>query len=66
MKTRTFIKPVVSAFIAASMLLAGAWRSNLGAAATDALIEAAKREAELVYYASMNLSEANAIISEFE
>jgi len=35
--------------------------------ATDELsIDAAKREGELVYYASMNLVEANAIIAEFE
>ena len=30
------------------------------------LIDAAKREGEVVYYASMNLAEANAIIGEFE
>jgi len=35
-------------------------------ATNDALIDAAKREGELVYYASMNLAEANAIIGEFE
>ena len=33
---------------------------------TIVLIDAAKREGELVYYASMNLGEANAIIGEFE
>ena len=32
------------------------------AAGNDALIDAAKREGEVVYYASMNLGEANAII----
>ena len=36
------------------------------AASNDGLIDAAKREGEVVYYASMNLGEANAIISEFE
>lgn len=36
------------------------------AATTDAAIDAAKREGEVVYYASMNLSEANALIGEFE
>jgi iron(III) transport system substrate-binding protein len=36
------------------------------AASHDSLVDAAKREGELVYYASMNLSEANAIIGEFE
>jgi iron(III) transport system substrate-binding protein len=35
-------------------------------ATTDILVAAAKREAEVVYYASMNLSEANAVIGEFE
>ena len=35
-------------------------------AATVALVEAAKREGEVVYYASMNLGEANALIGEFE
>jgi iron(III) transport system substrate-binding protein len=33
---------------------------------SDSLIDAAKRESEVVYYASMNLSEANAVIGEFE
>jgi len=32
----------------------------------EASMELAKREAEVVYYASMNLSEANALIGEFE
>ncbi len=36
------------------------------AASNDALIDAAKREGEVVYYPSMNLSEANAILAEFE
>ena len=36
------------------------------AAASESSIDAAKREGELVYYASMNLAEANAMISEFE
>lgn len=34
--------------------------------AADAASDAARREGEVVYYASMNLSEANALISEFE
>jgi iron(III) transport system substrate-binding protein len=39
----------------------------LSATATaDALLDAAKQEGEIVYYASMNLSEANALIAEFE
>ena len=36
------------------------------AASSESLIDAAKREGEVVYYASMNLSEANAIVAEFE
>src|SRR4029077_6879700 len=36
------------------------------AATSDNLIDAAKREGEVIYYASMNLGEANAIIAEFE
>ncbi|HKY08575.1 MAG TPA: extracellular solute-binding protein [Candidatus Binatia bacterium] len=50
-------------------LLALAWLALLPAMATAAnapLAEAAKREGEVVYYASMNLSEANALIGEFE
>ena len=41
--------------------------ASIGSTATsDILIDAARREAEVVYYASMNLSEANAVIGEFE
>src|SRR6185295_18468482 len=51
-------------------VLAPLWLSLLPAvviaAASETLIDAAKREGELVYYASMNLAEANAIINEFE
>jgi iron(III) transport system substrate-binding protein len=36
------------------------------AAASEALIEAAKRQGEVVLYASMNLAEVNALIGEFE
>ncbi|HWH80143.1 MAG TPA: hypothetical protein VNT76_22345, partial [Candidatus Binatus sp.] len=36
------------------------------AASNEASIDGAKREGEVVFYASMNLSEANALISEFE
>lgn len=35
-------------------------------AASETLTDAARREGEVVYYASMNLAEANAVISEFE
>jgi iron(III) transport system substrate-binding protein len=43
-----------------------ALRSLAPAASNDTLVEGAKREGEVVYYASMNLSEANALIGEFE
>jgi iron(III) transport system substrate-binding protein len=36
------------------------------AATNDALIEGAKREGEVIFYASMNLAEANTVITEFE
>src|SRR5215467_15563247 len=36
------------------------------AATPDVLVEAAKREGEVVFYASMNLTEANTMIAEFE
>jgi iron(III) transport system substrate-binding protein len=65
MNIPTFFKRVIPFFIA-SMLLVVALPANVPAATHDAVIEAAKREGEVVYYASMNLSEANAIISEFE
>ena len=39
---------------------------SASAAISDSLIDSAKREGEVVYYASMNLSEANALIGEFE
>lgn len=50
----------------AVILSAIALSSLVQAASSDNLIEAAKREGEVVYYASMNLSEANAIVGEFE
>jgi len=50
----------------AILLLAAGSTGFAQAASSDVLIDAAKREGEVVYYASMNLSEANAIITEFE
>jgi iron(III) transport system substrate-binding protein len=53
--------------IVLALLLSAAGFYSVGRAAThDALIDAAKREGEVVYYASMNLSEANTLIGEFE
>jgi iron(III) transport system substrate-binding protein len=49
------------------LLLAVAGPSlNARAASTDAGLDAARREAEVVFYASMNLAEANLMIAEFE
>lgn len=47
-------------------LIAALWVSKVRAASTDALLDAAKREGEVVFYASMNLGEANIMIAEFE
>jgi iron(III) transport system substrate-binding protein len=53
--------------IVLALLLSAAGFYSVGRAAThDTLIDAAKREGEVVYYASMNLSEANTLIGEFE
>jgi iron(III) transport system substrate-binding protein len=65
MKIHGFTNTAV-AFFTASMLLAATTPVTSSAAISDAVLEAAKREREVVYYASMNLSEANAVISEFE
>ncbi|MGE5818959.1 MAG: ABC transporter substrate-binding protein [Deltaproteobacteria bacterium] len=48
------------------LLLAVMGLLSFAAAATDAIVDAAKQEGEVVYYASMNLSEANALTAEFE
>ena len=48
------------------LLIAAPPVSGVRAAATDALLDAAKREGEIVFYASMNLAEANIMIAEFE
>src|SRR5436309_14031174 len=49
----------------ALLLFAGTFRT-LFAASNEALAEGAKREGEIVFYASMQLSEANILIAEFE
>jgi iron(III) transport system substrate-binding protein len=51
--------------LTALTLIAAAHATAQGAS-SDSLLDAAKREGEVVYYASMNLSEANAIVGEFE
>jgi iron(III) transport system substrate-binding protein len=53
-------------FWCTTLLNAAAFVSIGAAAGSGDLIDAAKREGEVVYYASMNLSEANALIAEFE
>ena len=60
-----FLKNPARSLLAVLTFIA-AYPSFVLAAAVDSLIEAAKREGEVVYYASMNLSEANALIGEFE
>lgn len=50
----------------AALVIFIAAQGSVLSATTEALIEGAKREGEVVYYASMNLSEANALIGEFE
>ncbi len=49
----------------ASLLWLVASTAAAQAPTNNAWVDAAKREGEVVYYASMNLSEANAIIAEF-
>jgi iron(III) transport system substrate-binding protein len=66
MKLQYCVKFAMAAFF--TMALSPALMSPVfsATAGNEALIEAARREGELVYYASMNLAEANAIIGEFE
>ena len=61
--TRTMINLQIGLF---SLLLLVSSITRGNAASSESLIDAAKREGEVVYYASMNLSEANAIVAEFE
>src|SRR5580765_1242466 len=53
-------------FWLAVVFFAAAPPAPIIAASQDGLLEAARREGELVYYASMNVAEANAVISAFE
>ena len=53
-------------FWLALVFFAAASPAPISAASQDGLLEAARREGELVYYASMNLAEANAVIGAFE
>ena len=60
------MKPVKLAIGLIALLWLAISAARVTAATNDALVDAAKREGEVVYYASMNLGEANAIIVEFE
>ena len=53
-------------FWLAVVFFAAAPPAPIIAASQDGLLEAARREGELVYYASMNVAEANAVIGAFE
>ena len=53
-------------FWLAVVFFAAAPPAPIMAASQDGLLEAARREGELVYYASMNVAEANAVIGAFE
>src|SRR5438876_8218724 len=50
--------------VLALLLFPGTFRTLF--ASNEALVEGAKREGEIVFYASMNLGEANILIAEFE
>jgi ABC-type Fe3+ transport system substrate-binding protein len=52
--------------ITALLIIAVFSHSATLAATQDVAVDAAKREGEVVFYASMNLGEANALIGEFE
>lgn len=52
--------------VSMALLAAALFAFPASAATLDALIDGAKREGEVVYYASMNLSEANGVIGAFE
>jgi iron(III) transport system substrate-binding protein len=60
-----FARKTFQLFLALLPVVAGSYSLSL-AATNDAIVEAARREREVIYYASMNLSEANALIGEFE
>ena len=60
-----FARKKFQLFLALYSVVAGSYSLSL-AATIDAIVEAARREGEVIYYASMNLGEANALIGEFE
>jgi iron(III) transport system substrate-binding protein len=55
----------VFAFVLSPLFFIGALQT-LFAGSNDALVDGAKREGEVVFYASMNLGEANMLIAAFE
>ncbi len=62
---RNRITSTARATVILTLLIFGPLQS-LFAASNDSLIESAKREGEVIFYASMNLGEANSVIAEFE
>lgn len=60
-----FARKKFQLLLALFSVVAGSYSHSL-AATNDVIVEAARREGEVVYYASMNLAEANALIGEFE
>ena len=60
-----FARKKFQLLLALFSVVAGSYSRSL-AATNDVIVEAARREGEVVYYASMNLAEANALIGEFE
>jgi iron(III) transport system substrate-binding protein len=62
----TILAKIFLQVLAISLAVIVLCASIASTATSDILIDAARREAEVVYYASMNLSEANAVIGEFE
>ncbi|MGH7871466.1 MAG: ABC transporter substrate-binding protein [Candidatus Binatia bacterium] len=57
-KTELWVLPILVVALSVSIAAAGTNQ--------ETLIDSARREGEVVYYASMNLAEANALIGEFE
>jgi len=60
-----FARKKFQLFLALFSVVAGSYSLSL-AATNDAIVEASRLEGEVIYYASMNLGEANALIGEFE
>ena len=67
MSTRLVINPIIHAlFLLLAAILIVAFAQFSLAASKEQLIEGAKKEGEVILYASMNLEEANVMITRFE